>query len=77
MQTNFTGGSPSDLVTGGDLSQITFSGKTSFTDTTEGMYQGIDSDGIYKWIIGDGSNSIDWSVTTADTLTVIGTIVIY
>ena len=74
LETSLTGGVSSSLVADGDLGQILFSGKTSFTDTTEGMYQGIDSDGLFKWVMGGDTNSIDWSVTTEGVLTVTGTI---
>lgn len=45
--------------------------KKSFTDTTAGKFEGLDN-GVYKWIIGDGTTSVDWNVTTANTLTVKG-----
>lgn len=74
---NAIGGSvPSEQVLSGNLNQILFSGKQAFDDTTAGFRMGLDEkDGIYKWIIGDASSSVDWAVTTAATLTVKGTIV--
>ena len=81
---NYTGGlsnpitvpvSVSDL-TSGAMPAVLFVGKTSFTDTTAGYRMGLDiADGIYKWVIGDGTSSADWAVTTARTFTVTGTIV--
>mgnify|MGYP001610971963 FL=1 len=71
-------GSTEDVTTSrlldGDLQQILFTSKTSFTDTTNGWRQGVDFDGTYKWIIGGSTNSVDWNVTTANTLTVMGAI---
>lgn len=61
-----------ESVTAGEVPQITFVAKQSFSDTSVGMRAGIDIDGEYKWIIGGPSSSVDWNVTTADTLTVVG-----
>lgn len=59
-------------ISSGVLATILYSGKTTFSDTTSGYRMGVDSDGVYKWIIGGSTSSIDWSVTTADTLTING-----
>ena len=48
-------------------------GKSSFTDTAAGFCWGI-GNGIPKFILGDSLNWVDWNVTTADTLTISGTI---
>lgn len=80
--TNFNGGlfEPVEQVTNpqsisaGELPAIIGFGKKSFTDTTSGWLQGVDSDNVYKWIIGGASSSADWSVTTPDTFTIIGSI---
>jgi hypothetical protein len=48
--------------------------KKNFVDTAEGWIQGLDTDGVYKWLIGGSASSIDWSVTTASTLTIVGAI---
>lgn len=63
-----------EILSSGELANITFVGKNSFSDTTTGMRAGIDLDGQYRWIIGDGSNSVDWNVTTANTLTIKGAV---
>ena len=63
------------MLGAGAMASVLFSGKLTFTSTTSGYRMGIDeSDGIYKWIIGGASSSIDWAVTTADTLTIVGKI---
>lgn len=50
-----------------------FNAKVSFSDTTAGYRLGVDiSDNELKFIIGDGSSSMDWNVTTPDTLTING-----
>lgn len=50
-------------------------GKKTFSDTTNGKIEGIDpSNGTYKWLIGSGTSSVDWNVTTADTLTINGSL---
>ncbi len=64
---------PGSIISG-ELTSVLFTGKKTFTDTTAGYRMGIDSDNTYKWIIGGPSSSIDWNVTTPDTLTVIGSI---
>ena len=63
----------SQIMSGGMIS-VLFAGKTTFADTTAGYRMGIDNDGIYKWFIGGTSSSADWAVTTANTLTITGTI---
>lgn len=79
----YTGGLTNNLVEGsispatlssGAMAQLLYSGKQTFTDTTAGYRMGVDSDGIYKWIIGDAASSADWAVTTAATLTIKGAI---
>lgn len=65
-----------ETISSGSLASLLYSGKQTFSDTTAGYRMGKDiADGIYKWIIGDGTSSVDWAVTTAGTLTVKGTIV--
>lgn len=59
-------------ISSGSMAAILYSGKQYFTDTTAGYRMGVDGDGIYKWVIGDSTNSIDWAVTTAGTLTIKG-----
>src|SRR3990167_6813788 len=67
--------SPSDLRSGEMPSLIGF-GKKKFSDTTAGFLMGIDGEtNIYKWIIGDSASSADWAVTTANTLTINGSLV--
>lgn len=66
--------SPAQSIASGSLDSILFSKKTSFTDTTQGWMQGVDSTGVYKWIIGGATSSIDWSVTTPGVLTILGSI---
>lgn len=56
----------------GAMVAVLFSGKKTFSDTTSGYRMGVDTDGVYKWIIGGSSSSVDWAVTTADTLTITG-----
>jgi len=63
-----------DALSGSEVGAIIAYGKKTFSDTTAGWIQGLDTDGIYKWIIGDSASSIDWAVTTAATLTILGTI---
>ncbi len=65
---------PPSSLQSGSLDQILYSKKKSFTDTTNGWIQGIGADGTYKWLIGGSSTSIDWNVTTANTLTIVGAI---
>lgn len=65
----------STSIMSGSMADIMFCNKRSFTDLSAGWIQGIDRDGIYKWMIGDSAQSIDWSVTTVGTLTIKGTIV--
>lgn len=63
------------VISGSEVGAIMAYGKRSFDDTTTaGWIQGMDTDGVYKWLIGGSSSSIDWSVTTADTLTIVGSI---
>src|SRR3990167_9593803 len=50
--------------------------KKNFEDTSAGKIEGIDPNtGTYKWLIGDASNSVDWNVTEANTLTIKGSLV--
>lgn len=51
-----------------------FNGKASFSDTAAGYMLGVDTDGALKFVIGDAVSSMDWNVTTADTLTIAGTL---
>ena len=65
---------PTNIVAG-ELGSIIGHGKKTFSDTANGFLMGLDtSNGTYKWIIGGASSSVDWNVTTADTLTVKGSI---
>lgn len=65
----------SSNVVSGDFSQPFFNAKQSPTDTTTGFWQGLDpTSKTFKWIIGGSTSSVDWNVTTADTLTIVGTI---
>lgn len=69
-QTIQSGGITSSIS---QASGVLFSGKTSFSDTTNGYRMGIDeSDKEFKFIMGTSGSQIDWNVTTADTLTVSG-----
>lgn len=58
----------------GEMGAVIGHGKTTFLDTQAGWLQGLDTDGLYKWIIGNSTNSIDWSVTAAGVLTIVGAI---
>jgi len=62
-------------IQAGELGALIGHGKKTFSDTQAGWLQGLDSDGTYKWIIGNDTNSADWNVTTANTFTVNGVIV--
>jgi len=62
-------------ITSGEIGSLIGYGKTTFIDTTDGWLQGLDSDNVFKWIIGTAGSQIDWSVTTPDTLTISGTLV--
>src|SRR3990167_1467146 len=57
-------------INDGPLTSVLSHGKITFTDTTTGYRMGLDNDKEYKFIIGGPSSSIDWNVTTANTLTV-------
>ena len=63
-----------NVLSGTEVGSILAYGKVSFTDTIAGWIQGMDRDGIYKFLIGDGSSSLDWAVTSAGTLTIVGAI---
>lgn len=63
-----------NVLTSGDLSQVIFSGKQTFSDSTSGFRMGVDSDGIFKFIIGSGSSYMDWSVTSVGVLTISGSL---
>jgi len=63
-----------EKVSSGEQPNVIYIAKQSFTDTTAGMITGIDTDGEFKWLLGDSSGQIDWNVTTADTLTVTGSL---
>lgn len=64
----------SQSLTSGATPAIIWFGKTTFDDTTSGYRFGVDEDGEYKHSVGDASGGWDWNVTTADTLTITGTI---
>ncbi len=54
---------------------VLFSGKKTFSDTTNGYRFGIDVlDNTFKFIMGTTGSSIDWNVTTPNTLTITGAI---
>lgn len=62
-------------VTAGEIPQTLFYAKQSFADTVSGMRQGFDPvDGLYKWIIGNSTNSVDFNVTSSGVLTITGAI---
>ena len=65
----------SNSINSGEMGSVLSFVKKDFTDTAEGWIQGMDRDGKYKWIIGGATQSIDWAVTTASTLTIKGTLV--
>lgn len=67
-------GTNTNEINSGELGSVLSFAKKSFTDTVAGWIQGMDRDGVYKWLIGGASSSIDWAVTTADTLTIVGAI---
>jgi len=58
----------------GENATLTCVAKKNFQDTTEGKIEGYDRDGKYKWLIGNSTYSIDWGVTTAGILTIVGSI---
>src|SRR3990167_9510248 len=62
--------SPSAVPTGEQVN-IIFNGKLSFTDTTAGFRMGVDTDGIFKFYMGDSSTSFLWDGAT---LTITGAI---
>uniref|UniRef100_A0A6M3XH95 Uncharacterized protein n=1 Tax=viral metagenome TaxID=1070528 RepID=A0A6M3XH95_9ZZZZ len=73
VPSSVSGDSSPIAIASGELASIIFTGKETFDSTEAGYRMGIDqSDGIYKWIIGDSTSSIDWAVTTAATLTITG-----
>lgn len=61
-------------IRSGELPSLIGHGKKNFTDTVAGLLMGVDTDKIYKWIIGDATSSADWSVTTIGTFTIKGSI---
>ncbi len=69
-----SGGTQAGSVLPGEMGALLSFNKKTFTDTAEGWIQGMDQDGTYKWLIGGASQSIDWNVTTANALTIVGTI---
>lgn len=69
-----TGLTPPSSIASGELPSLIGHGKKLFTDTTAGFLMGVDSDNIYKWIVGNSTSSVDWAVTTPATLTVKGTL---
>ena len=60
---------------GTELASIVAQAKKSFSDTSVGWIQGIDTDGQFKWSIGSGSSGADWNVSAPDTFSVTGAIV--
>jgi len=64
-----------NTVSSGEMGSILAYAKKNFTDTTEGWIQGLDTDGVYKWLIGSLVSSIDWAVTTPSTLTIVGNVI--
>lgn len=69
------GGLSASLIEDGEVLNLATVAKKSFSDTTAGKIEGLDTDGVYKWLIGNATSSVDWAVTTAATLTVTGAIV--
>ena len=71
---------PSTIISGGlgaELSQsgVLYYGKTDFSYTINGYRLGLDnSANTFKFIIGISDSGLDWNVTTANTLTIKGTI---
>lgn len=63
---------PSGSLSAGEMADILYSAKTSFSSTANGYRWGKDVDGDYKWTIGNSSTFIDWDVTTNNTLTISG-----
>jgi hypothetical protein len=61
-----------DIISGSEEGALIGYGKKSFVDSAAGMYRGLDSDGVYKFIIGNSVSSLDWAVTAAGTLTIKG-----
>lgn len=60
----------SQQITGGDLSDIIFSGKSTFASTVPGYRMGIDPvDHVFKWFIGNTVASVDFGVTNPNVLT--------
>lgn len=66
----------SNTISGSEVGSIFGYAKKTFTDTADGFLQGLDTNGTYKWVMGNATSYIDWNVTTADTLTVSGTIAV-
>jgi hypothetical protein len=64
--------SEASSIGSGEIGSLLGYGKKTFTDTANGWLQGLDTDNIFKWIIGTSGNSIDWSVTSPATLTISG-----
>lgn len=63
------------VLSAGATTQLLFSAKETFTATENGFRMGLDpTDDSYKWVIGTGSSSADWNVTTANTFTINGAI---
>ena len=79
-ESDFSGGlynpiaglTPPASIAAGELPALIGFAKKKFTDTIDGFLQGVDTDGVYKWIIGNSTSSADWSVTTPGTFTVKG-----
>lgn len=72
---NVTGLTNPSSLTDGEMPAVLFYGKISFGDTTAGFRMGLGEDNTYKFIIGNSLSSLDWNVTTANVLTVKGSIV--
>src|SRR3989338_6761565 len=66
---------PQALSSGGSAT-VLFYGKTTFTDTTAGYRWGVDTDWTFKFNMGTTNQSIDWNVTTANTLTITGSLTV-
>ncbi len=67
-----SGVSLANALSGEEIGAVLCYGKRSFADTAAGWIQGLDRDGTFKFSIGDAASSLDWGVTAAGTLTIVG-----
>jgi len=75
LSTAFSSPTLTTTIVDGELPAILSYGKKTFSSTAAGYIMGLDTDGKYKWSIGDSISGADWAVTTPATFTVRGTIV--